>query len=130
MKNSLENIWDRRGIIRLSLALLKSIDIKNARALFDGIFIIDTDNRLWDSSIKYYAVSPYFKKVKEGDKCPEYQATTERFKNGDIKVKWDIISSSMPKVENLNNALKKEKAKLGILMHLFLRIQKLMRSKS
>ena len=64
-----KDIWARKGILKISLELLKDLDLKTAGLIFGKLFIIKADNILFSSytapAIEYKCVSAGFDIVKE-----------------------------------------------------------------
>lgn len=77
----------RRGRFQIPLAIIEN-QPEMVLKVMGEVIVIEATASAWTCLVQYQALSPHFRKVKEGEVIPEYYATVETAGDGNISVKF------------------------------------------
>lgn len=69
----IEDIWNKRGKIKISRKLFRTLILENAKNLFEDVIVIDVEFDIPDDSFIFYGLSEKFNyEISEGQETPFY----------------------------------------------------------
>lgn len=77
----IEKLKNNVGIIKIKFFLLLEMSIEDWGNIIKNIVVLQVNNHFIDNFVEYRGYSKYFRKIKEGEKIPEYQIQITTKKN-------------------------------------------------
>jgi hypothetical protein len=93
-----DDIISKRGYVVVTRELMLNSSEEELRAFFTNFFPISIHDTLDFSSfgtLRYYGMSPLFKKINEGEISPQYEFTLETLSDGSIDVTCEVVSNTI-----------------------------------
>lgn len=84
-----KDLWERKGVLKITFPLLQELDIDLARRIFSKLIIIETESHHFPGpTIDYKCICSEFDPVSEGEKIPIYLIETTERKNDKPLIKF------------------------------------------